>query len=223
MTMKEWVAQVLESNEYLKDFPAQNGNKIQLLDKDKIMDILEYRVPALWHREVTRQGFDSMDQGLNFFVEFCTRLELCEPSADKPKDKKSPKPKNTGKRKADVPTKPAGEKKFYCDLHGCNKTHDTEDCYKLKQHAKCAKQGKECKNKDNVTYKDINVFVNAKVTAALKKAKKSLKKERKDKQVKLNAFDKFRTLNIDKSSDNKDEHDMHVSIDVDNGSNSDSK
>eukprot|EP00957_Ditylum_brightwellii_P191031 14545703-Ditylum_brightwellii.AAC.1 len=63
------------------------------------------------------------------------------------------------------------------------------------------------------TYKDLNMFVNAKVTAALKKATKFFKKERKDKQVELNAFDKFRTLNVNKSSNNKDEHDTYASID----------
>eukprot|EP00957_Ditylum_brightwellii_P000722 56788-Ditylum_brightwellii.AAC.1 len=51
MTVKEWVAQVSELNKYLKDFPAQNGSKIQPLNDDKIMDILEYGVPALWRRE----------------------------------------------------------------------------------------------------------------------------------------------------------------------------
>eukprot|EP00957_Ditylum_brightwellii_P013872 1045720-Ditylum_brightwellii.AAC.1 len=42
MTIKEWVAWVLELNKNLKDFPTQNGNKVQPLNKDKIMDILEY-------------------------------------------------------------------------------------------------------------------------------------------------------------------------------------
>eukprot|EP00957_Ditylum_brightwellii_P089701 6831567-Ditylum_brightwellii.AAC.1 len=71
------------------------------------MDILEYGVPVSWRREFTVQDFDPVDQGLKNFVEFCTRLELCEPSADKPKDEKAPKPKNAGKCKADMPTKPA--------------------------------------------------------------------------------------------------------------------
>eukprot|EP00957_Ditylum_brightwellii_P124350 9478355-Ditylum_brightwellii.AAC.1 len=139
MTVKEWVAWVLELNEYLKDFPAPNRNRVQPLGKDGIMDILEYGVPAVWRREFTMQGFDPVDQGLKKCVEFCTRLESCEPSADKSKDEKSSKSKHARKCKADIPTKPAGEKKFYCDLDGRNKTHDTEDCYKLKQHMKCAK------------------------------------------------------------------------------------
>eukprot|EP00957_Ditylum_brightwellii_P157120 11958296-Ditylum_brightwellii.AAC.1 len=63
-TVKEWVAQVLELNGYLKDFPATNGNTTQPLDKDELLDILEYRVPMSWCREFTVQGFDPVDQRL---------------------------------------------------------------------------------------------------------------------------------------------------------------
>eukprot|EP00957_Ditylum_brightwellii_P089424 6809197-Ditylum_brightwellii.AAC.1 len=61
-----------------------------------------------------------------------------------------------GKCKADMPTKPAGKKKFYCDMHGRNKTHDTNDCFELKLHAKHTKQGKACTEADKVTYKDLD-------------------------------------------------------------------
>eukprot|EP00957_Ditylum_brightwellii_P167417 12745278-Ditylum_brightwellii.AAC.1 len=70
LTVKEWVAQVLELNNYLKDFPVHNKNAIQPLDKDELLDLLEYGVPALWHREFPVQGFDPVDQGLQKFVEF---------------------------------------------------------------------------------------------------------------------------------------------------------
>eukprot|EP00957_Ditylum_brightwellii_P191723 14595429-Ditylum_brightwellii.AAC.1 len=65
--MKEWVARVSELNGYLKDFPAHNRNLTQPLDADKILDILEYRVPASWHKKFTVQGFDPVDQGLQNF------------------------------------------------------------------------------------------------------------------------------------------------------------
>eukprot|EP00957_Ditylum_brightwellii_P157966 12023755-Ditylum_brightwellii.AAC.1 len=118
-----------------------------------------------------------------------------------------------------MPTKPAGKKKFYCNMHGCNKTHDTEDCFELKQHAKLTKQGETHTKVDKVTYKDLNMFINTKVTTALKRAKKHLKQQKKEKQVKLNVFDKFCTLNV-KSSDNKDKPSTRASIDVDNNDSS---
>eukprot|EP00957_Ditylum_brightwellii_P088072 6709212-Ditylum_brightwellii.AAC.1 len=102
-------SRAMQLNDYLKDFPAHYGNTIQPLDKDELLDILEYRVPALWRREFAVQGFDPVDQGLQKSVEFCTCLELCEPSMDKPKGEKTPKSKNAGKRKAEdsTPTTPA--------------------------------------------------------------------------------------------------------------------
>eukprot|EP00957_Ditylum_brightwellii_P082798 6295022-Ditylum_brightwellii.AAC.1 len=102
-TVKEWVAHVQELNGYLKDFPAHNGNPTQPLVKDELLDILEFGVPASWHREFTVQGFDPVYQGLHKFVELCTRLESCEPSEDKPKVEKTGKTRQR-KRKAKVST-----------------------------------------------------------------------------------------------------------------------
>eukprot|EP00957_Ditylum_brightwellii_P049100 3725528-Ditylum_brightwellii.AAC.1 len=72
-----------------------------------------------------------------------------------------------------MPTTPAGKRKFYCEMQGCNRTHNTEDCVELKRHAKHAKPSTSHDKADKVSYKYLNVFGNAKVTAALNKAKKS--------------------------------------------------
>eukprot|EP00957_Ditylum_brightwellii_P084931 6458307-Ditylum_brightwellii.AAC.1 len=55
-------------------------------------------------------------------------------------------------------------------MHGRNRTHSSKECFELKQSMSCDKANK-------VSYKDLNVFANAKVTAALNKAKKSQKKK----------------------------------------------
>eukprot|EP00957_Ditylum_brightwellii_P083538 6349925-Ditylum_brightwellii.AAC.1 len=64
-------------------------------------------------------------------------------------------------------------------MHGPNMFHSTEDFFELKQRAKRAKADTNCGGADKVTYKDLNAFVNAEVTAALNKAKKSQKKDEK--------------------------------------------
>eukprot|EP00957_Ditylum_brightwellii_P017392 1309876-Ditylum_brightwellii.AAC.1 len=69
--------------------------------------------------------------------------------------------------------------KYYCNMHGPNRTDNTKDCFELKQHAKHAKADTTCDGADKVTYKDLNAFVNAKVTVALNKAKKTQKKRKK--------------------------------------------
>eukprot|EP00957_Ditylum_brightwellii_P130453 9951446-Ditylum_brightwellii.AAC.1 len=75
-------------------------------------------------------------------------------------------------------------------MHGPNRTHNTGDCFELKQCAKRAKANTSRDEADKVTYNDLNAFVNAKVTAALNKAKKNQKKKE-AKKVTTNAFDKF--------------------------------
>eukprot|EP00957_Ditylum_brightwellii_P074795 5684257-Ditylum_brightwellii.AAC.1 len=71
-----------------------------------------------------------------------------------------------GKRKAKVlttPTAPTKDLKFYCKMHKDNRTHNMKDCFKLNRCAKRAKSNPSSE-KGHVVYKDLNAFVNAKVT-----------------------------------------------------------
>eukprot|EP00957_Ditylum_brightwellii_P195128 14868011-Ditylum_brightwellii.AAC.1 len=127
-TGAEWVPQ---------GFLAHNANHMQPLDKDELLDILEFWVPASWRREFTVQGFNPVDQGLRKFVEFCTRLESCEPNEDKLKVEKSSKTWGRN-HKAKVWTTPTATTtttaglKYYCKMHRRNRTHNTKDCFQLK-------------------------------------------------------------------------------------------
>eukprot|EP00957_Ditylum_brightwellii_P084107 6394058-Ditylum_brightwellii.AAC.1 len=211
-TVKDWVAWIQELNGYLKDFPDHNRNPTQPLDADELMDILEFGFPTSWRREFTVQGLDPVDQGLHKFVEFCTRLELCVPSRPEPKGEKPLTLKTTGKCKAKVSRTPAASSanlKFYCEMHGLNTTHNTKDCFELNQRAKRAKTNPNQYDKGQMAYKDLNAFINAKVTAVLKKAQKE-KKEKKTKKATMNAFDKFCSLNIDSSSKEESDHKVNA-------------
>eukprot|EP00957_Ditylum_brightwellii_P122930 9373147-Ditylum_brightwellii.AAC.1 len=88
--------------------------------------------------------------------------------------------------------------KFYCEMHGQNKTHDTGNCFVLNQRKKCAKSDTSWSETDKVSYKDLNAFVNTKVMATLNQAKKNQKKK-KEKEVEINAFNKFCSFNIESS------------------------
>eukprot|EP00957_Ditylum_brightwellii_P204041 15337341-Ditylum_brightwellii.AAC.1 len=59
-------------------------------------------------------------------------------------------------------TSPAGQKLFYYKMHEHNRTHNTGDCFELKQCAKCMKASTSCDKTDKVTYKDLNAFVGTK-------------------------------------------------------------
>eukprot|EP00957_Ditylum_brightwellii_P025296 1914006-Ditylum_brightwellii.AAC.1 len=93
-------------------------------------------------------------------------------------------------------------------MHGPNRIHNTKDCFELKQCAKRAKADTNHGGADKVTYKDLNPFVNAKVTATLDKAKKNWKK--KEKKVTINAFDDFRNLKVNDSSKEESDHEVNA-------------
>eukprot|EP00957_Ditylum_brightwellii_P104551 7966385-Ditylum_brightwellii.AAC.1 len=63
-------------------------------------------------------------------------------------------------------------------MHGRNRTRNTKDCFELNRRAKRAKANLNQFEKGKIAYKDLNAFVNAKVTAALKKAQKEMKKKK---------------------------------------------
>eukprot|EP00957_Ditylum_brightwellii_P029303 2214894-Ditylum_brightwellii.AAC.1 len=211
-TVKEWVVHVQELNRYLKDFSDHNRNPTQPLDEDKLLDILEFGVLASWRREFTVQGFDPVDQGLCKFVEFCSCLESYEPSEEGPKVEKTEKARGR-KRKAEVLTTPTitttttPRVKFYCKMHGPNRTHNRKDCFELKRHTRCTKADANRGRADKVSYKDLNAFVNTKVTAALNKAKK---KKQEAKKVTINAFDNFCNLKVDNSSNEVSDHKVNT-------------
>jgi ABC-type Zn2+ transport system substrate-binding protein/surface adhesin len=92
-------------------------------------------------------------------------------------------------------------------MHGPNRTHNTKDCFELKRRAKRAKTDTSRDGAEKVSYKDLNAFVNAKVTAALKKAKAQKKKEKK---VTINAFDNFRNLRVEDSSEEESDHEVNA-------------
>eukprot|EP00957_Ditylum_brightwellii_P115426 8803446-Ditylum_brightwellii.AAC.1 len=93
-------------------------------------------------------------------------------------------------------------------MHGPNRTHNTKDCFELKQRAKRVKAETNCGRADKVTYKDLNAFVNAKVIAALNKAKKDQKQ--KGKKMTINAFDNFHNLKVDDSSNEESDHEVNA-------------
>eukprot|EP00957_Ditylum_brightwellii_P034324 2603500-Ditylum_brightwellii.AAC.1 len=63
-------------------------------------------------------------------------------------------------------------------MYGDNCTHNRKDCFELNQRAKRT-ESNPSSEKGHVAYKDLNAFVNAKVTEALRKAKKEQKKAKK--------------------------------------------
>ena len=77
--MKIWdfMSCVTELNEYLPLFPPFEDH--QGLNNEEIMDIAEFATLAQWQCTMVLQGFDPIIYTPQEFVEFCERLEICNP------------------------------------------------------------------------------------------------------------------------------------------------
>jgi hypothetical protein len=88
VTIKQFVDQVLELNNYLARFPPTvvGGPAPDILwDKD-VIELLEFGVPNSWRNQMTMQGFIVPKQHMvQEFVEVCQRYEqvdLCDGTAN---------------------------------------------------------------------------------------------------------------------------------------------
>ena len=88
-----------------------------------------------------------MDGTIADLVNFCKRIELTKdlPLTKKPGHKKTRKGQEKGKKKGGKKHKNKGQGSsvYQCMLHAPNETHNTEDCYALKNLVKGAKNRKK--------------------------------------------------------------------------------
>ena len=123
MTMRQFMARVLEINGKLADFPPFQAN--QTIPLDEILDLGEFATPARWQREMTVQNFDPIATGtVQGLVQFCERMERTEEPVTTTTKKSS-----TGR----IPKKNKAETKgMWCPICQMN-NHNLEDCRTLKR------------------------------------------------------------------------------------------
>ena len=138
VSIRQYKARLEEMRLYLKEFP--DYTEAQAMDDDDLKEILEHAIPASWQKEMTRQGFEPINNTLNEFVEFCERMEVTE-SLSTSTGVKPNTNQNGGKYKAakwQAKSSARGnntDKSKYCVYH---KTygHDTGECKVILAQAK---------------------------------------------------------------------------------------
>ena len=160
MKIREYEARVQELVAYLPQFPPFAAN--QTLSQQELVEYIHAGIPNSWKKEMVKQGFNPFLHDANVFVEFCERQELTEekpePKANAKKpDEDSSKGKNKqsgSKRKGGG--NPGAKSGKFCELHQTD-THNTADCYAVKQMIKKRREGDSTKNKENAKkFKSFN-------------------------------------------------------------------
>jgi hypothetical protein len=78
--IRDFIARLVEMNNYLPQFPSQQlgGAVGVVLDDKELKEVGEFSIPASWQKGMVQHGFGPADHTLNELIEFCKRFEYTE-------------------------------------------------------------------------------------------------------------------------------------------------
>jgi len=216
MKIRDFMGRVTELNEYLPLFPPFEEH--QGLNNEEIMDIAEFATPTQWQRTMVLQGFDPIIHTPQEFVEFCERLEMCDPVTSTnmgAKPRANPKGGHIdGKSRANRYGKKREREDTYCEYHKVH-GHSTGECKVVLSQAKKMRAAWESRGQDKNQYpknrtwnkhkqptKEAHNFQEA-VKNAVKEMLTASKKENEPDQLDMEAFQELQ-LSDDEEKANDD-------------------
>ena len=174
LTTRQTAAAINRLNNALPMFPS--GTNASKFSPVEIIGLLEWSLPPQWRAKFDLDGYVPTLDTKAKLIESCEAIErneettkesnkTSEPNNKKTKFEKSKtKAKNSGKKNS------AGDDKYFCSEHGHNPSHDTSDCYTLKNRSKKLTVGHEGVKKRSFSNKTFRQEINL-------LAKKSSKKK----------------------------------------------
>ena len=151
--IREFMVRMIDLNNYMVSFPV--GNEDSKLSVEELLDIAEFRVPAVWQKLMVMQGFDPVTQSPNAFIEFYERIKhtkVHEDNGAKPKTS-SKNGHNDSKMSAKSTERGNKKRKFnnnekWCELHQTY-GHSTRECKVVLAQAKRMRATWEAGGKNN--------------------------------------------------------------------------
>ena len=98
MSIRTYVARVVEINDQIPSYPhLDDEGPASKLNKDELMDILEFGIPNSWQKQMILHNFDLIQKLMTEFIQFCKRIKKTEDKVvhvlDLNEGKESTKPK----------------------------------------------------------------------------------------------------------------------------------
>ena len=200
LSTRKTAAAVTRLNNALPLFPG--GTEQSKFSDFEIVGLLEWAVPAMWREKFDLEGYIPTQGTKAAFIEKCEAIErnqILEKESTKSTNKGN---KKSGKFERANGAKSEAPRNFYCKLHGKNSTHNTTDCWTLKNQQDNGKTDKSS-NKNNRSFsnrafkKEINLLSRGKnkeevldlYAAALTRERAKLQKQKKRKVQKESTSD----------------------------------
>ncbi len=211
MPIREFYQHIMRMNEMELTAlpPYQAGQKF---NDDELIDNILWGIPKSWQREMDRQGFDAYAVNaagateVTRMIDFCEQIETAESHDEEQNTHVSKKKGNSSSKKDSNKSKgDDGKGKVYCEKHGWNYTHATDECRVLNGekrqkytndkkpygHKKWNRKHSESKTDDSK--KELAAFIKKQVAKGVRKELNTASKKRKsdsDDELDLNALEK---------------------------------
>ena len=192
MSSRSCSAAISRINNALPLFP--NANASSKFTEAEMIGLMEWSLPKSWRDQFDLKGFDPLANTREQLVFECELIERHIPAVDPEKDNKSEKKENKFCKSGGNNKK--GDKKqraqYHCKECGSNRTHDTKDCFKIKNREKRAADGNGYKKpyekqafSKRTFRKEVNVLARtARKNGEIKQLAHALKREQ-DKEAQI--------------------------------------
>jgi len=168
LNTRQTAAAITRLNNALPMFP--DGTEASKFSEIEIIGLLEWSLPPAWRAKFDLDGYVPTLHPKMRLIESCEAIERNEVATkgnektdenhNNKNNKKSKSAKSQGKAKSSGRRNSAGDKtNYYCTEHGNNPSHDTSDCFTIKNRAKNANGG-ESNKKSTFSNKQFRKEIN---------------------------------------------------------------
>ncbi len=136
LSFRKTASAVGRLNNCLPLFPG--GSVSDKFSTTEIVELLEWSIPKAWRNKFDLDSYVPTLYGKDRLIAECEAIERNSPkldSGEKPASKSPVHKKNRGSVKHKGVDKSRDAKSYYCTEHGKNPTHNTEQCYVIKNKA----------------------------------------------------------------------------------------
>ena len=152
LSTRQTSAAISRLNNYLPLFPS--GTVDSKFSEVELIELLEWSLPQFWRQKFDLDNYIPTEHPRAKLVEACEAIERNE-EEQPTKAPKEQKKKFVEKKKE----KPPQAKKFMCSIHGPNFTHESADCWTLKNKEKLKSTSDKSKTFSNKQYKkELNLL-----------------------------------------------------------------
>src|SRR5687767_14111295 len=140
LTTQQTATALSSINNCLPLFPG--GDENSKFNQSELLEILECSLPLAWRQKFDYEGYVPSDWGNAKLITSCEAIERnLNPDTGNKKQKQQDKKQEKIAKKKNKNTKhesKASKGDYHCSVQGQNTTHDSDNCYTLKNKAKAA-------------------------------------------------------------------------------------